>query len=51
MRSAARSARERVVLVRDRHAERRHDGVADELLDRPALGLDLLAHRAEVGRP
>jgi len=38
-----------VVLVRDRDAEGRHHGVADELLDGPALGLDLLAHGAEVG--
>ena len=38
-----------VVLVCGRHPERRHHGVADELLDRPALGLDLLAHRLRVG--
>ena len=38
-----------VVLVGDGHAERGHDRVADELLDGPALGLDLLAHRREVG--
>ena len=36
-----------VVLVRDRHAERGHHGVADELLDRAALGLDLGPHRRE----
>ena len=45
MRSAARSARARVVLVRGRHAEGGHHRVADELLDGAALGLDLLAHR------
>ena len=28
----------------------RHHGVADELLDRAAFGLDLLAHRREVAR-
>jgi hypothetical protein len=32
----------------DRDPERRHDRVPDELLYRPALGFDLLAHRAEV---
>jgi len=31
---------ERVVLVPRRHAEDRHDGVADELLDGPAVLLD-----------
>ena len=40
----------RVVLVRRRHTERRHHGVADELFDRPALRLELLAHRPEVRR-
>ncbi len=39
----------RIVLVGRRHAERGHHGVADELLHRAALGLDLLAHAAEVG--
>ena len=29
-----------VVTVRDRGAEHRHDGVADVLLDRTAVGLD-----------
>ena len=38
----------RVVLMCGRHAERRHHGIADELLDRPALRLDLLPHRSEV---
>ena len=33
----------RIVAVRDRRTEDRHDGVADELLDRPAEGLDLRA--------
>jgi hypothetical protein len=36
-----------VVLVRGRHAEDRDDRVADELLDDPAFGLDLPAHRRE----
>jgi len=35
----------RVVLQRDRRAERSHHGVARELLDRPAGLLDLLRHR------
>ena len=30
-----------IVLVRDRRAEQRHDGVADELLDRPAVVFEL----------
>ena len=46
MRRPARTARSGVVLVRDRRAEDRHDGVADELLDRPAVALDLRAQRA-----
>ena len=33
----------RVVLVSDRRSEERHHGVADELLDRAAVALDLLA--------
>jgi hypothetical protein len=33
----------RIVLVRDRSAEERHDGVADELLDRAAEALELAA--------
>ena len=37
-----------VVLVRGGDAERGHHRVADELLDRPALCLDLLPHRVEV---
>ena len=37
----------RVVLVGGGDAERGHHGVADELLDRPTLGLDLVAHRLE----
>ena len=32
-----------VVLVRDRRAEQRHHGVADELLDRAAVALELRA--------
>ena len=39
---------QRVVLVRDRYAENRHHGVPDELLDRPAVTLDRVAHRVEV---
>ena len=50
MRSAARRARAGSSSCAIGHAERGHDGVADELLDRPALGLDLLAHRPEVRR-
>jgi hypothetical protein len=38
-----------IVLVRRRHAERRHHRITDELLDRAALCLDLLAHRVPVG--
>ena len=34
-----------MVLVRGRRAERRHDGVADELLDRAARAVDLGGHR------
>ena len=33
----------RVVLVRDRGSEERHDGVADELLDRAAVAFELVA--------
>ena len=40
---------DRVVFVCGRDAEDGHDRVADELLDRAALGLDRLAHRGEVG--
>ena len=36
----------RIVLVRDRRAEDRHDRVADELLDRAAEALELGAHQA-----
>jgi hypothetical protein len=39
----------RVVLVSGGNAERRHDRIADELLHRAALRLDLLAHGLEVG--
>ena len=39
----------RVVLVRDRGAEHRHDGVADELLDGAAEALELGAHARVVG--
>ena len=38
----------RIVLVRDRRTEHRHDRVADELLDRPAEPLDLLLHARVV---
>ena len=46
----------RVVLVRDRRPEQRHDGIPDELLDRPSVALELvlqpgvvgLEHRADV---
>ena len=42
-----------VVLVRDRRAEHRHHGVADELLDRPSVQLDLVPElsvvRADAG--
>jgi hypothetical protein len=37
-----------VVLVRNRDAEDRHDGVAHELLDRPAMALDDRAQVLEV---
>src|SRR6185369_16985093 len=37
-----------VVLVEDGHAEDGHDGVADELLDGPAVALDDAAHLGEV---
>jgi hypothetical protein len=40
----------RVVLVSDRHTERGHHRVADELLDGSALCFDLLAHRLEERR-
>jgi hypothetical protein len=39
-----------VVLVRLRHAEYRHDRIADELLDDPSVALDDGAHRVEVAR-
>ena len=39
-----------VVLVRQRRAEERHDGVADELLDRAAEPLQLGLHPAVIGR-
>jgi hypothetical protein len=39
---------ERVVLVGFRHAEGAHNGVTDELLDRPSVMLDRCAHRMEV---
>ena len=39
----------RIVLVRDRDAERGHDRVTDELLDRATFRFDLLPHRVEVG--
>jgi hypothetical protein len=41
---------QRVVLVDDRDPERRHDRVADELLDRPAVVLDDAADLDEVAR-
>ena len=37
-----------IVLVQDRQAEDRHDRVADVLLDRAAVGLELGPHRVEV---
>ena len=37
-----------VVLVGDRHPEERDHGIADELLDRAAVGLHGAAHRLEV---
>ena len=37
-----------VVLVRGRRAPDRHDGVADELLDRPAVAADDVAREVEV---
>ena len=45
-RGSARS--ERVVLVRDRHAENRHYGVADELLHRAAMRLHDPLHALEI---
>ncbi len=39
-----------IVLVCDRSAEDRHDGVADVLVDRPAVALDLVRERAEERR-
>ena len=39
---------QRVVLVHRRHPEDRHHRIADELLDRPAVRLDRLAHGVEV---
>jgi hypothetical protein len=41
---------QRVVLVRDRHAEDGHHGVADELLDAAAVTLDDVLHALEVAR-
>ena len=38
----------RIVLVRERHAERRHHGVARELLDRSAVRLDAARDLLEV---
>ena len=38
----------RIILVRDRGSEHRHDGVADELLDRAAVALQLGAHSGVV---
>jgi hypothetical protein len=46
-----RSARsQRVVLVRRRHSEHRHDRVADELLHRPPVRPDDRLHPLEVAR-
>ena len=39
-----------IVLVRDRRAEQRHDGVANELLDSAAEPLELRAEPFVVGR-
>jgi hypothetical protein len=41
---------QRVVLVRGRHAKHRHDRVADELRDEPAVALDDDLHLLEVPR-
>ena len=41
---------QRVVLVRDRHAEHGHHGVSDELLHRAAVRLDNSLHPLEVPR-
>ena len=41
---------QRVVLVCGRHAEDRHDGIADELLDRSPVVLDDCLHPSEVAR-
>ena len=41
---------QRVVLVRSRHTEDRHHGVADELLHRPTVPLDDRLHPLEVAR-
>ena len=40
----------RVVLVRERDAERRHDGVAGELLDDAAVGGDAVRDLVEEAR-
>jgi hypothetical protein len=41
---------ERIVLVQDRDAEHRHDGIADEFLHRALVPLDHLPHRVEIAR-
>ena len=48
--SAARTARSGVVLVRDGRAEHADDGVADELLDRSPVALELVAEPLVIGR-
>ncbi len=37
-----------IVIARERQAEHRHDGIADDLLDRPAIGLEDGPHLVEV---
>ncbi len=39
---------QRIVLVEHRNAERRHDGIADEFLDRAAVVLDRLIDLVEI---
>ena len=50
MSAAARAARSASSSCSTRDAEHRHDRVADELLDRPAVALDRRPHRVEVPR-
>ena len=48
MPSAACTRALRVVLVRDRRAEERHDAVAEELVDRALVAVDLGQHQLEA---